>query len=169
MYTVKLYFPITANIFFFDEDPEDDDRTEIDSFYLTKFKSIFNERINDYQYSNGKGAEQFFFRGDSPEVADNLISMKWSFENWNDRIYGLVTVKLKKRISKDGILDLKDFITFQNADGFGAELQEEYLAIQDDAYINVHLWQPKGYFVKTEDEFKHGKEEYRLPNLFDMV
>ena len=97
-------------------------------------------------------------RGLAKYLDDNLaakVSYIWpSVEVWNDKLYGVIDIRLKQDLSPAELAELTDYCIGQMSDGMGEGFEQRPVKTQDgDLYVS--LWQSGGdYFMKPEQEFK---------------
>ena len=66
-------------------------------------------------------------------------------------LYGKVDFKLREPFTAEEKEKVKEWISAQNSDGFGEDLQDKHIETEDgNLYIN--LWSFDDYFVYDEDE-----------------
>ena len=154
MKTINFYFPLRADIISRDEDGFDyDNPYEVYGGTLSEYKEAIEERFEDYL--DGDDMAKYFDTDDNAEVAAVLQSMNWSFVNLNYELFGKVEVVLADDISDEGVKSLKDYITGQNSDGLGEGFEQQDISIDDDSFMNLHMWtSDSSYYIDTEDEFK---------------
>lgn len=154
MKTINFYFPLRADIISRDDDGFDyDNPYEVYGGTLSEYKEAIEEKFEDYL--DGDDMAKYFDSDDNAEVAAKLQSMDWSFVDINYELFGKVAVTLSGDISEEGIKDLKDYITGQNSDGLGEGFEQQDIAINDDSFMELHMWTSdnSAYFVDTEEEF----------------
>ena len=155
MKTINFYFPLRADIISRDDDGFDyDNPYEVYGGTLSEYKKAIEDKFEDYL--DGDDMAKYFDSDDNAEVAAKLQSMDWSFVDINYELFGKVAVVLSEDISEEGIQDLKDYITGQNSDGLGEGFEQQDIAINDDSFMELHMWtsDSSAYYVDTEEEFK---------------
>ena len=154
MKTINFYFPLRADIISRDEEGFDyDNPYEVYGGTLSEYKEAIEEKFEDYL--DGDDMAKYFDSDDNAEVAAKLQSMDWSFVDINYELFGKVAVTLSGDISDEAIQDLKDYITGQNSDGLGEGFEQQDITIDDESFMNLHMWtsDSSAYFVDTEEEF----------------
>lgn len=154
---IKFIFPLFGHMF--DEEGCDYD---IGSDQLTSYRELLEDFMEDYQVDNGKGMEQYFY--DNPDIEAKLESIVWSFEEFNDTLYGITTVELSEPIDEDEIDELREWITGQNSDGLGEGFEQQYFNVEEGR-LTVSLWNFNEYFIYTEEEMDECIEESEGMNI----
>jgi len=124
---------------------------DISSEQLTEHQELLDKQMKEYQLCNGKGMEQFF--DSNSDVQSKLKSIVWSFEEFDNKLFGVTTAELTDEIDNKGIADLKDWISGQNSDGLGEGFEQQDFDV-DEGRLSVSLWDFNEYFIYTEEEFE---------------
>ncbi len=146
---VKFIFPLFPAM-----DAYDSYWYDITSDMLPEYQELLEDEMAGCQdvIACGGGMEQLF--DENEDVKTKLKSIVWGFEEFDSKLYGVVTVELTDTINEQGIADLKEWISGQNSDGLG-EIFEETDFDVDGGRLSVSLWEYSRYFIYTEDEFQH--------------
>lgn len=147
MNTVKFIYPLFGHI----TDDWEGCTYDIGGEQLTDYQELLEEKMKEYQIDNGKGMEQYFYN--NPNIESKLESIVWSFEIFDNRLYGVTTVELTEPIDEDEINELRDWISGQNSDGLGEGFEQQDFDV-DEGRLSVSLWDFHDYFICTEEEFK---------------
>ena len=147
MNTVKFIYPLFGHI----TDDWEGCTYDIGGEQLTDYQELLEEKMKEYQIDNGKGMEQYFYN--NPNIESKLESIVWSFEIFDNRLYGVTTVELTEPIDEDEINELRDWISGQNSDGLGEGFEQQDFDV-DEGRLSVSLWDFHDYFIYTEEEFK---------------
>lgn len=147
MNVIKFYYPLFGHMH---DDWENCDY-DISSEQLTEHQELLDKQMKEYQICNGKGMEQFF--DSNSDVQSKLKSIVWSFEEFDNKLYGVTTAELTDEIDNKGIADLKDWISGQNSDGLGEGFEQQDFDV-DEGRLSVSLWDFNEYFIYTEEEFE---------------
>ncbi|GHU80726.1 hypothetical protein FACS1894191_6620 [Clostridia bacterium] len=101
-------------------------------------------------------------------LKDKIRFMWPSVEVYEDKLWGVMNVKLNADLTPDEYTNLIDYAIGQNADGWG-ESQEQHPVRTDDGDLYVSFWHSgEDYFLTPEQEFKQEYPEQEQGMQMDM-
>ncbi|MDL2232341.1 hypothetical protein LJC63_02005 [Ruminococcaceae bacterium OttesenSCG-928-L11] len=100
---------------------------------------------------DGKGLAKYL---DSAALAAKVSYIWPSVEIWEDKLWGVIDVKLVRDLSSAEMTELTDYCAGQMADGWGEGFEQRPVKTSEgDLYVS--FWQSgNSYFLKPEDELK---------------
>ena len=87
-------------------------------------------------------------------AADKLTSAQWDVAYAGDDLYGVIHTQFTEPLTEVEQADLSEWVTSQNADGFGEGFEQRPLETED-GNLYVSFWSSDdGYFLFNDDEFE---------------
>jgi hypothetical protein len=163
--TLKLYMPLTADIFYYDKygDLEDESCTLSGQDLLDQEDEIIAALVkNQLPEESERGLMHWYDEADS--VNEKVQSVVFTAENRDGQIWGVAECRVRGELSKTELDTLKKYISGQASDGWGEGFeQREIKALDGEMY--VHLWNSKCWSIQTEAERFEPKQEMGGMNL----
>lgn len=150
---LKLYMPIGAELFEADDDgvmPEEGE--ELSGAALTEYQDEVAEALE--KEKSPEEAERGIMRwyGDDDAVDWKVASVEFRAESRDGKLWCVADCKVYGTLEPSELDALKEHICSQASGGFGEGLESRPVSLGDAAELCVYLWQPKGWFLKTERE-----------------
>lgn len=166
-YTESFYFPLKGML---DEDDEGeeyeyDEPYEIGNSFLHSYRYEIRDAVERDQ-SDIEDMTQFFKQSES--VKEKLVSIVWTVDEVDEKLYGCVNVRLKEPLTKEETEILKDWISGQNSDGYGEGFEQRAIEVEEgDLYVS--FWHSgDDYFVYSQeemDEYIHQQHEIQIGGM----
>ena len=163
--TLKLYMPITADFYGRDEwgdmseyGEEWDGRTLMDHEGSILSALVKNRMPEEAE----RGLMRWYDEGDS--VDHKVRSAVFTVEARNGRLWGVAECRVAGELTPEELTILKEYIGGQASDGWGEGFEQRPIEM-DGGELYVHLWQPDGWSIQTEQEQFAAKVAEDLPEL----
>lgn len=144
VHEMKLYMPLEVTVY----EAEDDEEQEINGDeYYCDIKRKVNEANNE---TGERGLANYLWNENI--CKSKVYSIVPDVEIVNDRMMGVVAVKITEPLNEPELEDLKDYICGQMSDGWGESFEQHEIKVSDGK-IYVHFWSCSyDYDIKTEEE-----------------
>lgn len=140
-----FYCPLVGNI----EDGYDDPFT-VGSSFLRDYAWAIEDAIEKDRRLDDQDMAQYFH--EDPGLKVKLASMVWSVEEYRGELFGKIVCSLKEEMTPAEEEILKDYITGQNADGWGEHFEQQPIDTEDGDLF-VSFWNSgNDYAIMTHDE-----------------
>lgn len=163
--TLKLYMPITADFYGRDEwgdmsecGEEWDGRTLMDH-EGNILSALVKNRVPE---EAERGLMHWYGEGDG--VDHKVRSAVFTVEARNGRLWGVAECRVAGELTPEEFTILKEYIGGQASDGWGEGFEQRPIEV-DGGELYVHLWQPDGWSIQTEQEQFAAKVAEGLPEL----
>lgn len=160
--TIKLYMPLQAELFYYDEEAEDYDMDcdaiPWDGRDMLDYKPEIKTALADYRMPEEaqRGLMHWYAdRHDADKTLDKkVLSAIFTVEGRNDQLWGVAECQVVGNLSPGELTSLKDYIKGQASDGWGEGFAQEGIKIGErEAILFVHLWSPGDKWnIMTEKE-----------------
>ena len=105
---------------------------------------------------------RWYDEGDS--VDHKVRSAVFTVEARNGRLWGVAECRVAGELTPKELTILKEYIGGQASDGWGEGFEQRPIEV-DGGELYVHLWQPDGWSIQTEQEQFAAKVAEGLPEL----
>ena len=164
--TIKLYMPLTADLFLYDEYGNiEDDSSPLDGRDLRVYEdqilaALVKKRMPE---ESERGIMHWYGQNDS--INDKVKSVVFTAEERNGRLWGVAECRVVGVLSPGELDTLKAYVSGQASDGWGEGFEQREIDIGDgDMY--VHLWNfSDDWDIRTEEECFGPKLAEGLPEM----
>lgn len=140
-----FYCPLTACIV-----DEDNECYPVSNRYLQDYVEGIQEAIALDRNRDDQDMAQYY-HGDSG-LKDKLASLVWGVELYRGQLFGKIECSLKEELTDEETGILTDWITGQNADGWGEHFEQQPIDAED-CDLFVSFWNSSDdYSIMTRDE-----------------
>jgi hypothetical protein len=163
--TLKLYMPLTADIFYYDKygDLEDESCTLSGQDLLDQEDAIIAALVkNQLPEESERGLMHWYDEADP--VNEKVQSAVFTAENRDGQLWGVAECRVRGELSKTELDTLKKYISGQASDGWGEGFEQRELKTADGE-MYVHLWNSEHWSIQTEAERFEPKQEMGGMNL----
>ena len=164
--TIKLYMPLTADFFPYDEYGDmEDDSSPMDGRDLRAYEDQILAALvkNRMPEEAERGIMHWYGQNDC--VNDKVNSVVFTAEERNGRLWGVAECRVVGVLSPGELDTLKAYVSGQASDGWGEGFEQREIDIEDGS-LYVHLWSwDDNWDIRTEDECFAPKLAEGLPEL----
>ena len=164
--TLKLYMPLTADLYERNEYGEfDDSSTLLEGSELRGYQDQITAALvkNRMPEESERGLMHWYDEADS--VNRKVHSAVFAAEERDRQLWGVAECRVAGELSDTEMDTLKEFITGQASDGWGEGFEQREISVDDGGELYVHLWNSDQWSIQTEQELFSPKLAEGLPEL----
>ena len=139
-----FYFPLSG-IMYFDDDCRYYDIASAEE--LLNNEDIIREYLHTLPFASGIFMHECY----EGLGREKLTYAEWDVEEWEGALYGSVSARFTEPLTVEETASFKDWIFHENAEHFET-LVDDTDIVTEDGILNLHLWDPDGYFIHSYDE-----------------
>ena len=166
MTTLKLYMPLTADLYERNEYGEfDDSSTLLEGSELRGYQDQITAALvkNRMPEEAERGIMHWYDEADS--VDRKVRSAVFIVEERDRQLWGVAECRVAGKLSDTEMDTLKEFITGQASDGWCEGFEQREISVDDGGELYVHFWNSDEWSIQTEQELFSPKLAEGLPEL----
>ena len=164
--TLKLYMPLTADLYERNEYGDlDDSSTLLEGSELRGYQdqimaALVKSRMPE---ETERGLMHWYDEADS--VDRKVRSAVFTVEKRDRQIWGVAECRVAGELSDTEMDTLKEFITGQASDGWCEGFEQREISVDDGGELYVHFWNSDEWSIQTEQELFSPKLAEGLPEM----
>ena len=164
--TLKLYMPLTADLYERNEYGDlDDSSTLLEGSELRGYQDQITAALvkNRMPEETERGLMHWYDEADS--VDRKVRSAVFTVEERDRQLWGVAECRVVGELSDTELGNLKEYLTGQASDGWGEGFEQREISVDDGGELYVHLWNSDEWNIQTEQELFAPKLAEGLPEL----
>ena len=163
--TLKLYMPLTADLYERNEYGDfDDSSTLLEGGELRGYQDQITAALvkNRMPEETERGIMHWYDEADS--VDRKVRSAVFTVEERDRQLWGVAECRVVGELSPEELSSLKDYLTGQASDGWGEGFEQCAIKL-NEGELYVSLWNSENWSIQTEEEKFSPDSLTRLPDL----
>ena len=151
--TLKLYMPLTADLYERNEYGEfDDSSTLLEGRELRGYQDQITAALvkNRMPEEAERGIMHWYHKPDS--INTKVHSAVFTVDSRGGELWGIAECRVAGELSDTEMDTLKEFITGQASDGWGEGFEQREISVDDGGELYVHFWNSDEWSIQTEQE-----------------
>ena len=164
--TLKLYMPLTADLFAPNEYGDMDEYSELlEGHELRGYQDQITAALvkNRMPEETERGLMHWYHEADS--VNTKVHSVVFTAEERDRKLWGVAECRIAGELSALEMDTLKEYIAGQASDGWGEHFEQQEILVDGGSELYVHLWSCDNWSIQTEQERFSQKYAEGLPKL----
>ena len=164
--TLKLYMPLTADLYERNEYGEfDDSSTLLEGSELRGYQDQITAALvkNRMPEETERGLMHWYDEADS--VDRKVRSAVFTVEKRDRQLWGVAECRVAGELSDTELETLKEYLTGQASDGWCEGFEQREISVDDGGELHVHFWNSDEWSIQTEQELFSPKLADGLPEL----
>ena len=164
--TLKLYMPLTADLYERNEYGDfDDSSTLLEGRELRGYQDQITAALvkNRMPEEAERGIMHWYHKPDS--INTKVHSAVFTVDSRGGELWGVAECLVAGELSDTELGNLKEYLTGQASDGWGEGFEQREISVDDGGELYVHLWNSDEWSIQTEQELFSPKLADGLPEL----
>ena len=164
--TLKLYMPLTADLYERNEYGEFDDcstlleGSELQGYEAQIMAALMKNRVPE---ETERGIIHWYDKSDS--VNTKVYSVVFTVDSRDGELWGVAECRVAGELSDVELETLKEYISGQASDGWGEGFEQREILVENGCKLYVHFWNSDEWSIQTEQELFYPKIAEGLPEL----
>ncbi len=163
--TLKLFMPLTANLYTPDKFGDISEESELlDGRELLRYEDSIHASLNRERTPEEaeRGLMRYYHGSDG--VNEKVLSYVFTVEERDGQLWGVAECKVQGKLTPEELDQLMESVAGQAADGFGEGYEQRPIRI-GDGELYVHLWNSDDWSIMTEQDRFDPKFSEKLPEM----
>ena len=164
--TLKLYMPLTADLYERNEYGEFDDSStllegnELQGYEAQIMAALMKNRVPE---ETERGIIHWYDKSDS--VNTKVYSVVFTVDSRDGELWGIAECRVAGELSDVELETLKEYISGQASDGWGEGFEQREILVENGCKLYVHFWNSDEWSIQTEQELFSPKLAEGLPEM----
>ena len=164
--TLKLYMPLTADLYERNEYGDlDDSSTLLEGSELRGYQNQITAALvkNRMPEETERGLMHWYHKPDS--INTKVHSAVFTVDSRGGELWGVAECRVAGELSDTELEALKEYLTGQASDGWCEGFEQREISVDDGGELYVHFWNSDEWSIQTEQELFSPKLADGLPEL----